>query len=65
MTAPRFVNVLRAEQHAIGAIDETLRVVRGIAADHADRARLVCESRPILAVIATWTKAPLDVALPD
>ena len=38
--AARLVGALRAQQHAVGAVHQPLRVIGGIAAHHADRARL-------------------------
>ena len=40
MAAARFVDAGRADQHAVAAGDEPLRVIRGIAADDADGERL-------------------------
>src|SRR5438105_5079087 len=40
MPAARFVDAAGADEHAVGAGDEPLRVVRGVAADDADRERL-------------------------
>src|SRR5436190_11592264 len=40
VAAARLVEPRRADQHAIAADDQPLGVIRGIAADHADRQRL-------------------------
>src|SRR5581483_10546614 len=40
VAAPRFVETASADQHAVAARDEPLRVIRGIAADDANRQRL-------------------------